>query len=98
MRDHFATPYDYARPTCPNEDSERWPVNAWRDAGVTLEVIDTKHMWAIFSNGIALPIIALYDADGFRVEDWEDARTYDFGNASFGYGRANASQGAAPIN
>jgi len=85
------TPYDWPRPELPYEDSERWPVNAWRDAGVTLEVIDPKLMLVVFSNGIALPIIALYDADGFRVEEWEDAWTYDFGNACFGYGAAKAA-------
>lgn len=92
------TPYDWFRPELPYEDSELWPVNAWRDAGVTLEVIDARLMLAVFSNGIALPIVALYDGDGRRVEEWEDARTYDFGNASFGYGRANAAHGAARIS
>jgi hypothetical protein len=91
------TPYDWPRPELPFEDSERWPINAWRDAGVTLEVIDAKNMWCVFSNGIALPIIALYDADGFRVDEWEDARTYDFGDACFGYGTANAAKDAASI-
>lgn len=85
------TPYDWHRPEVPHEDSELWPVNAWRDRGVTLEVIDAQNMRVTFSNGITLPIVALYDAEGSRVEEWEDATTYDFGSPSFGYGAANAS-------
>jgi len=91
----FSTPYDWPRPVCANEDSELWPINAMRDAGVDLEVIDTQRMMVVFANGIALPIIALYDASGLRVEDWEEARTFDFGNACIGYGTANARQGHA---
>jgi hypothetical protein len=88
---HFATPYDYPRPTCPNEDSEMWPINAMRDAGVTLEVIDHQNMRVIFSNGVWLPIVAMFDADGFRVEEWDDCVTYDFGNSCVGYGAAKAA-------
>ena len=88
---YFATPYDWPRPVCANEDSELWPINAMRDRGVTLETINWKEGWVAFSNGIKLPIVALYDADGFRVEEWEDARTYDFGDPRFGYGTAKCA-------
>jgi len=95
---HFKTPYDWPRPYVPNEDSELWPVNAWRDAGVGMEVIDTTGMRVVFSNGICLPIVALYDAEGFRVEEYADAATFDFGDATFGYARANAKHGGADVN
>jgi len=85
----FSTPYDWPRPTIPNEDSEMWPINAMRDKGVALEVINWEKRYVVFANGISLPIVALYDGDGLRVEEWDDAVRYDFGNSTFGYGTAN---------
>ena len=81
-RETFSVPY---------EDSELWPINAWRDAGVTLEVIDPKRKRVVFSNGVALPILEMRDAEGFVVEEWEDCVRYDFGHPRFGYGSANAA-------
>jgi len=85
------TPYDWPRPEIPYEGSELWPMNAWRDLGIGLEVIDAQHMRVTLANGITLPIVALYDADGFRVEEYAEARTFDFGHPSLGYARANAA-------
>lgn len=92
------TPYDWPRPELPNEDSELWPVNAWRDLGIGLEVIDAQNLRVVFANGICLPIVAMYDAEGFRVEEYADARTFDFGDATFGYARANAQHGASNVS
>jgi len=95
---NFSTPYDYPRPSVPYEGSELWPINAMRDAGVTLEVVDADKGYVVFSNGIALPIVALFDDTGHRVEEWIDARTYDFGNSTFGYGTANAPHGGNELH
>lgn len=94
----FATPYDWPKPTLPYEDSELWPLNAMRDRGVALEVIDAQNMRVIFANGVWLPIIALYDAEGYRVEEWSDAVTYDFGNSCMGYGSANVQHNASHLS
>jgi hypothetical protein len=74
----------------PHEGSELWPLNAWRDLGITLEVINTVKRYVVFSNGVVMPIIALWDEYGFPVEEWEDCWRYDFGDPRFGYGRADA--------
>lgn len=72
----------------PSEASELWPITAMRDRGIALEVVDTRLMTVTFANGVVLPIIALFDAEGWPVDDWEDAVKYDFGNPYVGYGSA----------
>ena len=79
------------RSQIPDEGRELWPLNAMRDRGVTLEAIMRDQNVVAFSNGIVLPVLALYDRDGFRVDEWEDACTYEFGNSHIGYGRASCA-------
>ena len=75
-----------------NEGSELYPINAWRDLGITLEVINPVQGYVVFSNGVVLPIVAMWDDYGFPAEEWDDCRCYDFGNPCIGYGRANAQR------
>ena len=74
----------------PYESSELYPLNAWRDLGITLELINSVERYVVFSNGYVLPIVAMWDEYGFPADEWEDCFQYDFGNESIGYGRANA--------
>ena len=63
-----------------------WPIEAWKDAGVKIDEIDCDEMTVTFSNGVILPILAFYDADGHRVEEPTEPGYAEFGDDEYGYG------------
>lgn len=62
------------------------PLQAWKDARVTVDFIDCEEMTITFSNGVTLPVHAFYDAAGRHVEEPVEPGYAEFGDEEHGYG------------
>jgi hypothetical protein len=63
-------------------------IHAMKEAGVGIAAVHIDKKFIVFDNGIKLKI-RLFNKDGERVEEPEDADHYEFGNEGFGYGSAH---------
>ena len=62
------------------------PLQAWKDAKVTVDFIDCDEMTVTFSNGVTLPIWGFYAADGRPVDVPVEGGYAEFGDEEHGYG------------
>jgi hypothetical protein len=71
--------------------SNQYRLQAMRDAGIKIAVLNLIDKFVLFDNGIKVKIQCFYDEYHERTTDVEEVRYYEFGSKKLGFGNGYIS-------